>query len=77
MASHVTVIDTSARRAVVKTTPGKYLSDVLQEACTRLGLNASQYGLKCVFVRFLSLSNSVILQSLCPQSVTDQKLQEQ
>ena len=46
MASHVVVIDSTARRAMVKTTPGKYLSDVLQEACTKFGLNASQYGLK-------------------------------
>ena len=46
MASHVVVIDATARRAVVKTTPGKHLSDVLQEACNKLGLEASQYGLK-------------------------------
>ncbi|KAI9814744.1 MAG: hypothetical protein M1827_003010 [Pycnora praestabilis] len=46
MSSHVVVIDSSARRAVIKTTPTKYLSDVLQEACTKLGVDASQYGLK-------------------------------
>ncbi|KAI9821593.1 MAG: hypothetical protein M1832_003267 [Thelocarpon impressellum] len=46
MASHVVVIDSTARRAVVKVTPGKYLSDVLQEACKKLGLTASLYGLK-------------------------------
>ena len=48
MASHVVVIDSTARRATVKVTPGKYLSDVLDEACKKLGLNASQYGLKYV-----------------------------
>ncbi|CRG87975.1 hypothetical protein PISL3812_04997 [Talaromyces islandicus] len=46
MSSHVVVIDSTARRAVVKTTPSKPLADVLQEACTKLGLTASQYGLK-------------------------------
>ncbi|KAL4873206.1 hypothetical protein BDV12DRAFT_160578 [Aspergillus spectabilis] len=46
MSSHVVVLDPTARRATIKTTPGKYLTDVLQEACRKLGLNASQYGLK-------------------------------
>ncbi|KAH8693618.1 GLUT4 regulating protein TUG-domain-containing protein [Talaromyces proteolyticus] len=46
MSSHVVVIDSTARRAVVKTNPSKPLADVLQEACAKLGLNASQYGLK-------------------------------
>ncbi|EED15276.1 UBX domain protein, putative [Talaromyces stipitatus ATCC 10500] len=46
MSSHVVVIDSTARRATIKTAPSKPLADVLQEACTKLGLNASQYGLK-------------------------------
>ena len=46
MASHVVVIDTSARRATVKVTPSAHLSDVLEEACKKLGFTASQYGLK-------------------------------
>ncbi|KAL4944918.1 hypothetical protein BDV06DRAFT_186120 [Aspergillus oleicola] len=46
MSSHVVVLDSRARRATIKTTPGKYLTDVLQEACKKLGVNASQYGLK-------------------------------
>lgn len=46
MASHVVVIDSSARRTVIKTTPGKPLSDVLQEACVKLGLDASCHGFK-------------------------------
>ena len=46
MASHVVVIDTSARRVTIKTTPGKYLSDVLEEACSKFVLTSSQYGLK-------------------------------
>jgi hypothetical protein len=46
MSSHVVVIDSTARRATIKTNPSKPLADVLQEACSKLGLNASQYGLK-------------------------------
>ncbi|KAL4819149.1 GLUT4 regulating protein TUG-domain-containing protein [Aspergillus spinulosporus] len=46
MSSHVVVLDSTARRATIKTTPGKYLTDILQEACKKLGLDASQYGLK-------------------------------
>lgn len=46
MSSHVVVIATNARRATVKVTPGTHLSDVLAEACQKLGFNASQYGLK-------------------------------
>lgn len=48
MSAHVVVIDATARRATVKTTPGKYLTDILQEACSKLGYSASQYGLKYV-----------------------------
>ncbi|KAI9808297.1 MAG: hypothetical protein M1825_004754 [Sarcosagium campestre] len=46
MASHVVVLDSTARRAVVKVTSNTYLSDVLQEACKKLSCNASYYGLK-------------------------------
>ncbi|KAL4775526.1 GLUT4 regulating protein TUG-domain-containing protein [Aspergillus nidulans var. acristatus] len=46
MSSHVVVLDSTARRATIKTTPGKYLTDILQEACKKFGLDASQYGLK-------------------------------
>ncbi|KAJ9245574.1 hypothetical protein DTO169E5_879 [Paecilomyces variotii] len=46
MSSHVVVIDASARRATVKTTPNKHLADILQEACAKLNLDANQYGLK-------------------------------
>ncbi|PGH15872.1 hypothetical protein AJ80_05403 [Polytolypa hystricis UAMH7299] len=46
MSSHVVVIDSTARRAVVKVTPVKHLSDVLGEACSKLGLDARHYGLK-------------------------------
>ncbi|RJE27074.1 UBX domain protein [Aspergillus sclerotialis] len=46
MSSHVVVLDVTARRATVKTSLGKHLTDILQEACTKLGIDASQYGLK-------------------------------
>lgn len=48
MSAHVVVIDATAKRATIKTTPGKYLTDILQEACLKLGYNPSQYGLKYV-----------------------------
>ncbi|KAI9776353.1 MAG: hypothetical protein M1839_000433 [Geoglossum umbratile] len=44
--SHVVVIDPRARRVTVKVTPARFLSDVLKEACAKLGLEAGQYTLK-------------------------------
>jgi hypothetical protein len=46
MASHVVILHSSARRITIKTLPGTYLSEVLEQACTKLGLDASQYGLR-------------------------------
>ena len=46
MASHVVVIDTSFRRVTIKVSPGKYMADVLDEACAKFGIKASNYGLK-------------------------------
>lgn len=43
MASHVFVIDSSARRQQVKTTPGTYLRDVLEEACKKFGKDPEQF----------------------------------
>ncbi|KAJ4173498.1 hypothetical protein NW754_012500 [Fusarium falciforme] len=43
MASHVVVIATDLRRATVKVTPGTYLTDVLEEACRKLGLSSDKY----------------------------------
>ncbi|KAK8165790.1 GLUT4 regulating protein TUG-domain-containing protein [Phyllosticta citribraziliensis] len=39
-------VDSSARRATIKTTPAKALSDVLQEACAKFGIRADNYTLK-------------------------------
>ncbi|KAI9765852.1 MAG: hypothetical protein M1840_007134 [Geoglossum simile] len=44
--SHVVIIDPRARRVAIKVTPARFLSDVLKEACTKLGLDAGQYTLK-------------------------------
>ncbi|KAL4906505.1 hypothetical protein BDW74DRAFT_150555 [Aspergillus multicolor] len=65
MSSHVVVLDSTARRATIKTTPGKYLTDILQEACKKLGLDASQYGLKHKS-RQLDLSLAFRLTGLSP-----------
>ncbi|KAL9079769.1 MAG: hypothetical protein Q9157_001341, partial [Trypethelium eluteriae] len=46
MASHIFVIDSAARRTQIKTSPGTYLRDVLEQACKVKGLNADQYELK-------------------------------
>jgi tether containing UBX domain for GLUT4 len=46
MASHVVVIATDLRRATVKVTPGTYLTDVLEEACRKLGLSSDKYLVK-------------------------------
>ncbi|EGD85328.1 hypothetical protein H112_06231 [Trichophyton rubrum D6] len=46
MAAHVIVLNSSARRALIKVTPTKHLSDVLGEACSKFNINPAQYGLK-------------------------------
>ncbi|KAL2809941.1 GLUT4 regulating protein TUG-domain-containing protein [Aspergillus granulosus] len=65
MSAHVVVLDATARRATIKTTPGKYLTDILQEACKKLGLDARQYGLKHKS-RQLDLSLAFRLTGLSP-----------
>jgi hypothetical protein len=56
MASNLVVIDTSYRRATIKTTPTRHLSDVLEEACKKLNLRSEQYGLK--YVKTLTLGSA-------------------
>ncbi|KAL1958771.1 hypothetical protein VTO42DRAFT_3890 [Malbranchea cinnamomea] len=63
MASHVVVLDSTARRAQVKVTPSKHLSEVLGEACSKLGLDPTQYGMKYQ-KKLLDLSLSVRLSGL-------------
>ena len=64
MASHVVVLDSTARRAVIKTTPTKHLSDVLQEACAKLGLDPSRHGLKTSNNKTIDLSQPFRLSGL-------------
>ncbi|KAL8827309.1 MAG: hypothetical protein Q9191_003264 [Dirinaria sp. TL-2023a] len=63
MASQVVVVDSSARRVVVKTTPGKHLSEILHEACSKWGKDASLHGLKHNN-KTLDLSNPIRLSGL-------------
>ncbi|KAL8873741.1 MAG: hypothetical protein Q9174_000827 [Haloplaca sp. 1 TL-2023] len=65
MASNVVVIDASARRVTIKTTPTKILSDILQEACAKLGADANIHGLQHNNKK-LDLSNPVRLSGLSP-----------
>lgn len=44
--SQVIVIDSAFRRHVIKTTPEKRLNDILNEACTKFGVNPDIYVLK-------------------------------
>lgn len=46
MSAHVVVIGTDLRRATVKVNPGTYLTDVLEQACAKLGLKSDGYLLK-------------------------------
>jgi len=43
MASHVFVIDSTARRQQIKTTPNTYLRDILEEACKKFNKNNEQF----------------------------------
>jgi len=46
MSAHVVVLDSTLRRATVKTEPGTYISDILEKGCEKLGLKADKYVLK-------------------------------
>ena len=46
MASNVFVVDASFKRTQVKVTPGKYLREILEEACRGRKLNPEEYTLK-------------------------------
>lgn len=63
MTSQVVVVDSSARRVVVKTTPGKHLSEILHEACSKWSKDASLHGLKHKN-KTLDLSNPIRLSGL-------------
>lgn len=63
MASHVVVVDSTARRAMVKTSPGTYLSDVLEEACKKLGAQSSQFTLKYEVPSLRVRSGHILIKS--------------
>ncbi|KAJ9626348.1 hypothetical protein H2203_003980 [Taxawa tesnikishii (nom. ined.)] len=67
MASFVYVVDSTARRTQIKTTPGTYLRQVLEEACTKLKLNPEQYTLKNSANKQLDLSLTIRLSGLSPE----------
>ena len=46
MGFKVVVVDSTARRATIDTTPTSSLSDVLQEACAKLGQDSRLHSLK-------------------------------
>ena len=46
MSSHVVVIGTDLRRTTVKVSPGTYMTDVLQQACTKLNVSSDKFLLK-------------------------------
>ena len=48
MASNIVIVDTSFRRHVVKISPNQPLSTALDNVCTKLKLDSSNYGLKQV-----------------------------
>lgn len=64
MASHVFVLDSSFKRTQVKVTPGKYLREVLEEACKSRKLKPDEYTLKTQNNKALDLSQPFRLSGL-------------
>ena len=64
MASHVFVIDSSFKRTQVKVTPGKYLREVLEDACKSRKLNPEEHTLKSQNNKPLDLSQPFRLSGL-------------
>ncbi|KAK5137613.1 hypothetical protein LTR08_007908 [Meristemomyces frigidus] len=64
MASNVFVIDASFKRTQVKVTPGKYLREILEEACATRKLNPEAFTLKAQHNKTLDLSQPFRLSGL-------------
>ena len=64
MASSVFVVDASFKRTQIKVTPGKYLREVLEEACKSRKLNPEEYALKTQTNKTLDLSQPFRLSGL-------------
>lgn len=64
MAASVFVVDSTFKRTQVKVTPGKYLREVLEEACKSRKLNPEEYTLKTQANKTLDLSQPFRLSGL-------------
>ncbi|QIW97143.1 hypothetical protein AMS68_002661 [Peltaster fructicola] len=60
----VFVVDSSFKRTQIKVTPGKYLREILEEACKSRKLNAESYTLKTQSNKILDLSQPFRLSGL-------------
>ena len=58
MSSQVTVIGPGARRHIIKVTPGRYLTEIRDEACEKFRLDPAQHGLK--YVQLVSKATSAL-----------------
>jgi len=66
MASSVYVVDAALKRMQIKTTPGKYLREILEEACKAKNLNPNEYALKNQAGKLVDLSQPFRLSGLSP-----------
>lgn len=66
MASHVFVVDSSFKRTQIKVSPGKYLREVLEEACRSRKLSPEEFNLKTQNNKSLDLSQPFRLSGLSP-----------
>ena len=64
MASHVFVVDSSFKRTQIKATPGKYLREILEEACKSRKLSPEEYTLKTQNNKTVDLSQPFRLSGL-------------
>jgi len=64
MASHVFVVDASFKRTQVKVSPGKYLREVLEDACRTWKLDPEKYTLKTQASKPVDLSQPFRLSGL-------------
>lgn len=64
MASSVYVVDAALKRTQIKVTPGKYLREILDEACKAKKLNPNEYALKNQNGKLVDLSQPFRLSGL-------------
>ena len=64
MASSVYVVDAALKRTQIKVTPGKYLREILEEACKAKKLNPNEYALKNQSGKLVDLSQPFRLSGL-------------